>query len=237
MINTKPTKTGGLLLIFATEESREAAFVTLLASSRLATRYRIVRPQPNKFQILVFSAPWDLDPQRALQILFSPMNPKFQYRPDLQEKVTVFKVKQGLVFKGTLPFYRLALAPPAYIHFGPDLHLPVVPYIPLFLCFRCSTFGHQAKECTARPICVRCGESGHQVKDCSAPDIAANHQCANCRRHNEISTNRKLPTNHPAYHLKRCQVASSYRQARLCAEKLKQQFWLFSSSASLPYLQ
>lgn len=68
-------------------------------------------------------------------------------------------------------------------------------YINVVQCFKCSKFGHIAKDCRCDGnICPRCtGE--HQLKECKSQDTV----CANCKYAKEVLKVPNINYNHPAY--------------------------------------
>lgn len=54
-------------------------------------------------------------------------------------------------------------------------------YVPVFRCYKCGNFDHEADECTAENLCLRCTEVSHETENC----CVAQFKCFNCMSMNE----------------------------------------------------
>lgn len=73
-------------------------------------------------------------------------------------------------------------------------------HVRVLQCFRCSGFGHLARDCESRPACAHCAGE-HEQKDCRAKDKSP--VCANCIR---VGGGRGKEVSHEAWDVRSCPI-------------------------------
>lgn len=73
-------------------------------------------------------------------------------------------------------------------------------YVRVLQCFRCSNFGHIAKDCRLPPACGHCAEI-HELKDCMRRELSP--LCVNCLRIQGSSSHK---IGHSAFDAKKCPI-------------------------------